>query len=247
MEPLQTTDSSSADDREVYTETVRIESKLFYIDLKENTRGRYLKLSEKRANRPRSTIIVPASGISWFVRLLYYYLDEEGEFTNKELPVENKVFYFGVGENARGRYLRISESGGGPAGKTCVIIPAAGQGDYGGWSAFSEAIKRVFSHHTESAEEEQELPGTFDASQPVLGPGLAPPTITPCADGGYVIRAGQKRFFFDMGSNYRGQYLRITEVVGTERSAIVVPVVALELFQQAIQYCSNPSDSPELT
>lgn len=31
--------------------------------------------------------------------------------SNKELAVENKVFYFAVGENQRGRFLRISESG----------------------------------------------------------------------------------------------------------------------------------------
>lgn len=32
---------------------------------------------------------------------------------NKELPIENKVFFFDVGENPRGRFLRVSESGAG--------------------------------------------------------------------------------------------------------------------------------------
>ena len=52
---------------------VQVESKLFYLDLKENTRGRYLKVSEKGNNRERSTIIVPCSGIPWFVELFHYY------------------------------------------------------------------------------------------------------------------------------------------------------------------------------
>ncbi len=109
------------------------------MDLKENVRGRYLKLSEKGFNRPRSTIIVPQLGLTWFVKLFDYYLTAAGyehaksqsshicivtlglpegdcwrwcrQPQNKELVVENKVFYFSVGENPRGRYLRISESG----------------------------------------------------------------------------------------------------------------------------------------
>lgn len=32
---------------------------------------------------------------------------------SKELPIENKVFFFDVGENPRGRFLRVSESGAG--------------------------------------------------------------------------------------------------------------------------------------
>ena len=51
----------------------QVESKLFYLDLKENGRGRYLKISEKGNNRERSTIIVPSSGIPWFVELFHYY------------------------------------------------------------------------------------------------------------------------------------------------------------------------------
>ena len=43
-----------------------------------------------------------------------------------------------------------------------------------------------------------------------------------------VIQADQKRFFFDLGSNNRGQFLRISEVMGPDRSAIIVPVSALE-------------------
>ena len=32
---------------------------------------------------------------------------------SKELPIEPKAFYFEVGENTRGRFLRVSESGAG--------------------------------------------------------------------------------------------------------------------------------------
>ena len=39
----------------------------------------------------------------------------------REFPVESKVFYWSVGDNPRGRYLRISESG---AGYAQANIPA---------------------------------------------------------------------------------------------------------------------------
>jgi hypothetical protein len=46
-----------------------------YQGLEENSRGRYLKLSEKRANRPRSTVIVPSSGLKWFTKVVLHYID----------------------------------------------------------------------------------------------------------------------------------------------------------------------------
>lgn len=52
---------------------VQVESKLFYLDLKRNARGRYLKIAEKGTNRERSTIIVPYTGIMWFRELFNYY------------------------------------------------------------------------------------------------------------------------------------------------------------------------------
>ena len=51
----------------------QVESKLFYLDLKRNARGRYLKIAEKGTNRERSTIIVPNTGIMWFRELFNYY------------------------------------------------------------------------------------------------------------------------------------------------------------------------------
>lgn len=47
----------------------------------------------------------------------------------------------------------------------------------------------------------------------VVGPGPAPPTLTSTESGSRIVRAGHKRYFFDLGSNNKGQYLRITEVL----------------------------------
>jgi hypothetical protein len=78
-------------DVELLCKTLQVEHKLFYFDLKENPRGRYLKISEK-TSATRSTIIVPFSGISWFLDLFNYYVNsDEQELFSKELQLDTKV------------------------------------------------------------------------------------------------------------------------------------------------------------
>ncbi|KAJ6346542.1 hypothetical protein OIU76_003259 [Salix suchowensis] len=95
-------------DVELMCKTLQVEHKLFYFDLKENPRGRYLKISEKTSTT-RSTIIVPFSGISWFLELFNYYVNnsaDDQDLLSKELQLDTKVFYFDIGENRRGRFLK---------------------------------------------------------------------------------------------------------------------------------------------
>lgn len=126
--------NSGGNDVELLCKTLQVEHKLFYFDLKENPRGRYLKISEK-TSATRSTIIVPFSGISWFLDLFNYYVNsDEQDVFSKELQLDTKaflflllflifrpcfsihhpmpilcfqVFYFDIGENRRGRFLKV--------------------------------------------------------------------------------------------------------------------------------------------
>ena len=59
---------------------VQIESKIFFCDAKTNARGLYLKVSEKEANRERSTIIVPGRSLPWFRELFNYYATTDPTF-----------------------------------------------------------------------------------------------------------------------------------------------------------------------
>ena len=125
--------NSGGNDVELMCKTLQVEHKLFYFDLKENPRGRYLKISEK-TSATRSTIIVPSNGVSWFLDLFNYYVNsEEQDSFSKELQLDAKVclfkfnffvcflfkhcftfvilfqvFYFDVGENRRGRFLKVN-------------------------------------------------------------------------------------------------------------------------------------------
>lgn len=247
-------------DLELASKTLQVEHKLFYFDLKENPRGRYLKISEKTSGS-RSTIIVPAPGISDFVDLFKYYVaedDPEG-FDSSELKLDTKAFFFDVGENQRGRFLKVSETSV-TRGRSTIIVPsgnAAGEG----WAAFCDILVEIdeAQHLIQPANslqvKEPSLPSEHllvqavstllpsrDTQEKVSGgpvPDASMILASSSGDAGgtvvsRVLRTEQKKFFFDLGSNARGQYLKISEVTGADRSAIILPASALEQFYETL-------------
>lgn len=52
-------------DEELYSERIQVERKQFFFDLKENPRGRFLKITED-VNGRRDTVIVPSTGLQLF-------------------------------------------------------------------------------------------------------------------------------------------------------------------------------------
>eukprot|EP00897_Mesotaenium_endlicherianum_P000231 jgi/Mesen1/10208/ME000077S09544 len=233
----------AAVDAELVSRTLQVEHKLFYLDLKENPRGRYLKISEKTSGS-RSTIIVPHAGI---------------------------VFYFDVGENQRGRFLKVSEASVARSRST-IIIPAGASGDQG-WAALSGVLAEIHEAMQALPPLPLQSPPTSTSTstststapsavsplplQPGSGGGQASYAAPPAGGGtgaaagsvegpqqggglsGSVarqLRAEQKRFFFDYGANARGHFLKISEVTGAERSSIILPASALEQFHATIGY-----------
>ncbi|MFS7919647.1 putative purine-rich element binding protein family [Helianthus anomalus] len=69
---------SSGNDVELLLKTLQVEHKLFYFDLQEIPRGRYLKISEK-TSATRSTIIVTFNGIAWFFDIFNYYVTSDDQ------------------------------------------------------------------------------------------------------------------------------------------------------------------------
>ncbi|CAL4976995.1 unnamed protein product [Urochloa decumbens] len=226
-------------DVELVSKTLQFEHKLFYFDLKENPRGRYLKISEK-TSATRSTIIVPVDGVAWFLDLFDYYIrtDERDAFS-KELRLQTKVFYFDIGENKRGRFLKVSEASVN-RNRSTIIVPAGSSGEEG-WEAFRNVLLEINNEasrlyvlpnhpNQQHMEPPERLPGLSDdvgagfiaghGGQSASGPEVdverlvdLPPQEEISGMGmSKVIRADQKRFFFDLGSNNRGHYLRISEV-----------------------------------
>jgi transcriptional activator protein Pur-alpha len=113
------------------SETLVKEKKRYYLDLKENDRGRFLRIAMVVSRGPRAQIAIPAQGLKEFRENLTEILDkyndgttddagsgneqnkpEALQFTNansKSLKASNKTFYFDLGSNARGSFLKINE------------------------------------------------------------------------------------------------------------------------------------------
>lgn len=240
-------------DAELLSKTLQVEHKIFYFDLKKNNNGKYLKISEKAAGS-RSTIIVPASGVRTFVDLFQYYVSGETQLEGSEVQVNTKVFYFDVGENPRGRFLKVSEV---TRNRSTIIVPA-GNADGEGWASFRDILAEINEglllapdenrsiDFQESSSEHitQSLGAVLPGSNPQAGgyrstvdEGSAPlPSLSHDNSGNVskILRVEQKKFYFDLGSNARGQYLRISEVTGADRSAIILPVSALEQFYDTL-------------
>lgn len=253
-------------DVELMCKTLQVEHKLFYFDLKENPRGRYLKISEK-TSASRSTIILPYNGVSWFLNLFNYYVDSDDPqvFISKELQLDTKVFYFDVGENRRGRFLKISEASV-SRNRSTIIVPAGSSRDEG-WAAFRNILaeineaSRLFilpNQLLHDSEAPEQLVGLSDdvgagfisghSSQPSPAADLddrsseiPPPDEVGNTGASKVIRVDQKKFFFDLGSNNRGHFLKISEVTGSDRSSIILPLSGLKQFYEMVGHFAEIS------
>ncbi|XP_078446800.1 purin-rich alpha 1 [Wolffia australiana] len=248
---------SGGGDVELLCRTLQVEHKLFYFDLKENPRGRYLKISEK-TSATRSTIIVPDSGIVWFHEIFNYYVSTvEQEAVSKELQLDTKVFYFDVGSNKRGRFLKISEASANRNRSTIIVPGGSGSQGDDGWVSFRDILAQIILSHQQGSENPDRILGLSDdvgvgfisqsasRSEVDIDRSADHPQHDEIGGGGggggggghgmsKVLRADQKRFFFDLGSNNRGHFLKISEVAGADRSSIILPLSALTQFHEMV-------------
>ncbi|HIE10643.1 MAG TPA: DNA-binding protein [Kiritimatiellae bacterium] len=65
------------------SERIQIERKQFFFDMKENPRGRFLKITEDVGGH-RDTIIVPSSGLDRFRDVIQRAIDVEKALATKE-------------------------------------------------------------------------------------------------------------------------------------------------------------------
>ncbi|EDV28615.1 uncharacterized protein TRIADDRAFT_51711 [Trichoplax adhaerens] len=97
---------------------IRKGEKWYYLDLKENPRGKFLRISQVLRYGGRNQIALPAQGIAEMKDALSDLLDEFGvedveteqtSLDSQMLRAESKRIYFDVGKNNRGTFLRITE------------------------------------------------------------------------------------------------------------------------------------------
>ena len=66
---------------------IQIERKMFVLTLKENPRGRFLRISEEVAGK-RNSIIIPAPGLEEFQQVDNEMVKASGEIPGKNAPTE---------------------------------------------------------------------------------------------------------------------------------------------------------------
>jgi len=194
-------------EQELASKMLQIQSKRFYLDVKQNKRGKFIKVAEISADGRRSQIFLALSTAAEFRDQLSNFSDfysslgppqqdaapEDGKLKSEMMIKDNRRYFLDLKENPRGRFLRVSQtiSRGGP--RSQIAIPAQGMIE------FRDAL-------TDLTEEFGTDDGGFDGDLPE----------------GQQFRVDNKTFYFDIGQNNRGVYMRISEVKANFRNAITI-------------------------
>jgi len=210
---------------ELATKSLQIQSKRFYIDLKQNRRGRFMKIAEIGADGRRNQIFLALSTASEFREHLTHFSDfysnlgppnpdtlpEDGKLKSETMMKDNRRYYLDLKENSRGRFLRVSQTiaRGGP--RCQIAIPAQGMIE------FRDALQELLEEYgTDDGGYKGELPE------------------------GRHCRVENKNFYFDIGQNNRGVYMRISEVKTNFRTAITIPERSWSRFRDIFSdYCEK--------
>ncbi|KAL3271359.1 hypothetical protein HHI36_021843 [Cryptolaemus montrouzieri] len=217
-------------EQELATKMLQIQSKRFYLDVKQNRRGRFIKVAEIGADGRRSQIFLALSTAAEFRDHLsafseYYSslgppnpdnVPEDGKLKSEMMMKDNRRYYLDLKENARGRFLRVSQTitRGGP--RSQVAIPAQGMIE------FRDALTDLLDEFTQDEHAyKHDLPE------------------------GNQMHVDNKNFYFDIGQNNRGVYMRISEVKTNFRTAITLPEKSWPRFRDILaDYCDKLNKPP---
>jgi len=200
--------------------TLVLESKRFYLDVKENQRGRFIKIAEISADGRKNQILMTFSTAALFSQNLIQFIDfyqdlekldpdnlRQGELKSEVMYKDDKKYHMDLKENARGRFLKVSETFTRGYSRFQVFIPADGMAE--------------FQHNL------GELIDEYDN-----GPGDAEEALS--APQNKHVRIENKNFYFDIKRNQQGRYMSISEVKGNFRNSILVPESGWESFRDVL-------------
>ncbi|NXA25598.1 PURG protein, partial [Ibidorhyncha struthersii] len=256
--------------QELASKRVDIQKKRFYLDVKQSSRGRFLKIAEvwigrgRQDNIRKSKLTLSLSVAAELKDCLgdfiehYAHLGLKGghghrhEHSNDKeqhprrqqqqpppsppvsvgseehphsvlkteyIERDNRKYYLDLKENQRGRFLRIRQTmsrGPGMMGyfghslgqEQTIVLPAQGMIE------FRDALVQLIEEYGEGDIEDRR------------GGGDEPPELPE----GTSFRVDNKRFYFDVGSNRYGIFLKVSEVRPPYRNTITVPYKAWTRF-----------------
>nr|CRZ23872.1 Bm4103 [Brugia malayi] len=227
-------DGSSGDDRhpphgeqELASKMLQVQSKRFYVDVKQNNRGRFIKLAEVGLGGRKSRLILSMSAAVAFRDHLDKFVkffdglasgnepivSENGQLKSEIIVHESRRYYLSLKENQRGRYLRVSQrvSRGSSGPRLQIALPAPGMTQLR--DALNELIDKYAEGYLNESDANVELP-----------------------EPKHVRAENNKIFYFDVGHNERGTFVRISEVkqISGSRSSIAVPMSSWGAFRDVL-------------
>jgi len=205
------------------SEMLQIEQWSYKLTLMENSRGRFLRITEK-AGDGFGCIVVPFSGLEVFKGLLGDMIEcgnkqssamvsrtkaqpprGGGEHAAKSAmaQIERKNFIFSFAESVSGRLLRVTEN----IGIRCmdIFIPASG------WKAFQRVLNEVSKPATKAPAEARPNEDIIKSA---------------------IVQVERTSFMLSLKETLHGRFLRITEKAPGRFNCVFVPAKGLEQFRQ---------------
>ncbi|XP_072228038.1 purine-rich element-binding protein gamma [Leuresthes tenuis] len=178
LSPTGSVGSEDHTHRLLKSEFIERDNRKYFLDLKENQRGRFLRIRQTVSKGHgtmgyygqgiEQTIVLPAQGLIEFRDALSQLIEDYGDediddhghagsknrIDNPELPeaasfrVDNKRFYFDVGSNRYGVFLKISEVR--QPYRNTITVPFKAWARFGeNFIRYEEEMRRIFSCHKE--------------------------------------------------------------------------------------------------
>ncbi|CAL8070924.1 unnamed protein product [Calicophoron daubneyi] len=218
-------------EQELASRTLRIQNKRFYLDVKQNRRGRFVKITEAGNGGQKSRILMSiavALEIQEKVNKLSdlysqlpshnpQCLAQDGRLASDTIVRDSRRYYLDLKENERGRFLRLAMLSMGVRDQ--IAVPAQGMIE------LRNALTDLTQEYAGDAENDMfsDLPESK------------------------VLFVGNKTFYFDVGSNRYGVYLRISEVRSTVRSSVTIPEQHCARFRDIIAELADQMSAQKLT
>jgi len=211
-------------EKDLATKTLQIQAKRFYLDVKENKRGKFIKVAEIAPDGRRDQIFLALSTAAEFRDHLSTFSDyynslgppsasqsptDDGKLKSEIMIKDQRRYYLDLKENARGRFLRVSQTGGGF--RSHLAIPAQGMVEFR--NTLSDIVEQF------GCEDDYQLKVLPESQH---------------------MRAEKKSFHFDVGQNNRGIYMKVSEVQGMYRQSITVPERSWRRFRDIMDnFCKQ--------
>lgn len=233
-----------ADDTDLASRSLMIQSKKFFLDIKETQRGRFFKISEKAANGAKSKLTMEMDSAQTFQDKLTEFIEvysnlgprnskNTANATHKSDKIvgSDRTYHLDLKENPRGRFLKMTMTFTRPSNneKTDIVIPAQGMVDLRDNLAdlLSEFVNPVdvSGESKESKEKDDEWVTLVDRTTPSKNEVKEEKKEERKDDRPELSLSTNygRDYLFKVGENKHGMFLRISEVSSSFRTAINIP------------------------